>query len=579
MKAAISRKLAVLAVCLSTFSSAAMGASCPENDGEEVKAPGKVYKLWCKHAQGAANSITKPCSSIDECAQLCAAAGNDCLHGQFQVKTNECFLRSNVGSKTPQTYANGHVLQWIRDEPIDPVDGSDGTGTTTPPPSTDDGTPTDGSGLDKHGNKLVYKCGDDHGDYFEADNGRVFKLYCSHGSYIADIDSFASTSLRECAEKCALRSDCKQVDFDGTTCHIKGASKTPASWTGHVWVATTCPKTRATAQNKDPATTTDVTCPQNDGKIFEGSDGTWFYNQCCADTDAASVLGYKTAKDQKDCAELCVQDKACKSALFVTETGGQPENCKLYGHGSFSTTVAEGAHYMFVTDPPTSAAKLSESKLCSTECPGADGQIYASVTGENYQMFCKKRHGTNYLKIERRPNFEACIASCAATPACDSADYEPRTKKCFFSNDNNLPTIDAPAFMSAHSLGCAGACASCNKDKGCNATKEALGADEASCPDNDGEIITSNLLDFRLQCKHCFTSATGSYWSLPGKTVEDCAAHCAKDSRCVGVNLIKDACWMHPARGVDGNEVGFKKSDECHAMAPFDRGHADKPTA
>lgn len=70
------------------------------------------------------------------------------------------------------------------------------------------------------------------------------------------------------------------------------------------------------------------------------------------------------------------------SFLYVTETGDQPENCKLYGHGNFSTVVAEGAHYAYVTDPPTEPAKLSESRLCSTECPGADGQIYASVTGE-----------------------------------------------------------------------------------------------------------------------------------------------------------------------------------------------------
>lgn len=65
------------------------------------------------------------------------------------------------------------------------------------------------------------------------------------------------------------------------------------------------------------------------------------------------------------------------SFLYVTETGDQPENCKLYGHGNFSTVVVEGAHYTYVTDPPTEPAEL-----CSTECPGADAQIYASVTGE-----------------------------------------------------------------------------------------------------------------------------------------------------------------------------------------------------
>lgn len=42
----------------------------------------------------------------------------------------------------------------------------------------------------------------------------------------------------------------------------------------------------------------------------------------------------------------------------------------------------EGAHYAFVTDPPTEDPKISNAKACSTECPDAHGQLFVGVTGE-----------------------------------------------------------------------------------------------------------------------------------------------------------------------------------------------------
>lgn len=148
------------------------------------------------------------------------------------------------------------------------------------------------------------------------------------------------------------------------------------------------------------------------------------------------------------------------------EPAGEHANCRLYTNGNFSTTKLEGVHYAFVTDPPTKDAELTDAKRCSTECPSADGQLYVSPTGKNFLMSCKARHGTTVLKTDRRPSFEACMASCAAMPACQSAEYEPRTKRCFYSNNTKRPAITAEAFVSAHSLGCSGACAGCKK--GCD---------------------------------------------------------------------------------------------------------------
>lgn len=135
--------------------------------------------------------------------------------------------------------------------------------------------------------------------------------------------------------------------------------------------------------------------------------------------------------------------------------------------------------------------------------------------------------------------------------------------------------------MSAHSLGCAGVCGSCNKDKGCSAAKEAaLGADEASCPADGGALVTSELVDFRLQCGHCFTSNPNTLWSVPSTKIEDCARACARDDKCVAVNLVQGkSCSMHPTIDGSGNAPAFGKNDKCHALAPIDRGYADKPVS
>jgi hypothetical protein len=50
----------------------------------------------------------------------------------------------------------------------------------------------------------------------------------------------------------------------------------------------------------------------DDGKIFEGSDGTWFYLQCCSDADGAVILDYKVVSSHKECSEECVKNKQCK---------------------------------------------------------------------------------------------------------------------------------------------------------------------------------------------------------------------------------------------------------------------------
>ncbi|KAK1763882.1 PAN domain-containing protein [Phialemonium atrogriseum] len=569
---------------------AAQTYSCANNadEGKLIVRNGKEYQIKCKQAVKGRPVATKPGRSAVECVEKCAADAS-CVHAAFVADENLCEFRKDADlfnySDPDFPLVTWYYVRDVRAEP-EPTTGHDdntqettvpdtGLGDNTQRPIADDTTSDAGSG-----NKASYTCPADEGERYTT-NGVTYELRCNTGHSIGHWTGEDCPTLKECADRCARKPGCYSCDWERTakTCQYKKAPSETSSWApGDAWYPVQCPKNRVSQQIAKPEVTTSLTCPQNDGKIFKGSDGTWFYLQCCTDTDGASILGYETVNTHEECAEKCVVDKKCKSAMFVPGGDGSRPNCRLYEHGKFSTTKQEGAHYAFVTDPPTNDPVLSEAKLCSTECPEADGQLFVSHTGENFQMTCKKRHGTTYLKIDRRESFEACLTACAILPGCDSIDYEARTKKCFFSNDNNAPAIDAPAFASAHSLGCAGACASCKK--GCDQAKrdKPLQADEATCDADHGKIISSGNEDFRLQCRHCIRHTPGASWKAErAANLDECARACAADSRCHGADWMgpNGGCWLVPARNPDGSAITFARDARCDALMPQSRSLPD----
>ncbi|PHH84776.1 hypothetical protein CDD83_1411 [Cordyceps sp. RAO-2017] len=249
----------------------------------------------------------------------------------------------------------------------------------------------------------------------------------------------------------------------------------------------------------------------------------------------------------------------------------------MYGNGGFSTTKAERVHHAFVTLPPAKEAPLTQSRMCSTECPSAHGQLFVGVTGENYLMSCHHRHGTKYLRDDRRDSFEACMTACAVMPECRSVDYEPRTKRCLYSTHADHPAIAAQAFLSAHSLGCAGACAGCKK--GCDAVgKEPLPADAARCDKDDGQLMVAGGEQMRLRCNHCWHSANDSIRSLRDvKSLAECARRCGEDPYCHGANWMGAAsgCHFHPQLDKDGKAPSMKRSAACDSVTPLLRSLAE----
>ena len=74
-------------------------------------------------------------------------------------------------------------------------------------------------------------------------------------------------------------------------------------------------------------------------------------------------------------------------------------------------------------------------------------------------MDCSKRHGGSPFSQMIQPSFEDCMNSCGKLVACHSVDYSQKTKMCYYSDYHSEPTINGTSWMSAYSMGCAGACA------------------------------------------------------------------------------------------------------------------------
>lgn len=169
-------------------------------------------------------------------------------------------------------------------------------------------------------------------------------------------------------------------------------------------------------------------------------------------------------------------------------------------------------------------------------------------------MSCKKRHGTTYLKEtpDRYPTFAACMKACGALPACLSVDYHTKTKNCYFSTNSKHPTVNAASFVSAHSAGCSGACASCNASSCADLDKGPLGPEKYTCNEHRGRSITVKGIDFVIACEHAINSHP--FKEVPAKDHAQCVELCAAETSCGGANWIGGKkCYHHPDKNQDGS--------------------------
>ncbi|KAM3507258.1 hypothetical protein MY11210_007231 [Beauveria gryllotalpidicola] len=560
---------------------------------KEYTSNGKVYKLYC-------NSEIKPLTPAErtsnvatpeQCADLCAQK-SDCRHAFYAAKNKICFLRPPQTSIREKFFQNmvasvGNTWGWIYDREAPADTGNEGTtpgdkpgttpgdkpGTTpgdkpgTTPgdkPGTTPGdkpgtTPGDKPGSDTGtgpapGNQVEYDCTNnrDHKKLFSI-NGRTFELLCGHANYHTGYQTIPNVnSLKACAERCALDPNCGNAEYhiSNGACELEPDNNPVVDPNYHLWVPKFCPDTpRAQNPVTNPPQTTDLSCPMNDGHIYEGASR----RPKATRTVLISVLLMRSVPGISPPARATLEPwPDLESVSFDTAA---VNNCKFYGPGSYSTIHKPGIHHHYATSPPTSAPDHFGSKRCSTECPEADGQIFASPTGENFVMSCKKRHGTTYLKDvpDRYPSFASCMTACGAVPACQSVDYEPKTENCYFSTNSKSPTIAAKAFMSAHSAGCSGACAGCADDSCKDLKKGPLGPRKYGCPANHGKPITVNGIDFQVACQHAINSHP--YTQVTAGSYEKCIELCAANAACGGVNWIGTTCYHHPDNNADGSSA------------------------
>lgn len=215
-----------------------------------------------------------------------------------------------------------------------------------------------------------------------------------------------------------------------------------------------------------PPVTTNPDCPNGTGSVYQAPDGSWYYLQC----NYHGWTGSRTdvdATSYQDCIDKCSETPLC---LGINWSHADKKTCSLMSTNQPGDTPCENHDYAFLIDPPTEPQEPEKRTLCSTDCPSADHMQYTSQYGETFKMNCGKRHGTAYLDTIQKDTLKDCMDACAALVPCHSVDYHGRTKKCYLSDHQGEPTIPAPGFSSAYSLGCAGACSTC----GCN--KAASGA-------------------------------------------------------------------------------------------------------
>jgi len=261
---------------------------------------------------------------------------------------------------------------------------------------------------------------------------------------------------------------------------------------------------------------------------------------------------------------ICAKTDACNSVQFVAHvrSGSEPlHQCKLSKEGGFSSGVCGATdmhNYAYLIDPPVVESPDSATILCSTECPFANGQQYTTVVGEAFHIDCGSRHGTKPIYKDRKSSLKDCMDACGKLLPCHSVDYDKYRKVCYYSNHHGEPTVPAPGFDSAHSMGCSGAC----ERSGCGFKSKQLDDSqvtpqdtspfpqdgplaiseppESLCPGLHGKTETVNGINYQMYCG----IATGCPLSddlitpYPIKSLQECLDGCSINPACRSINFL-----------------------------------------
>ncbi|KAH8700409.1 hypothetical protein BGW36DRAFT_357069 [Talaromyces proteolyticus] len=214
-----------------------------------------------------------------------------------------------------------------------------------------------------------------------------------------------------------------------------------------------------TPQPADPQYTSLPTCPDGHDLIYPAPDGAFFKLQCNYH-GWHGTLQQTTANSYHECIDTCSGTDGCLAINWDTPNGN---GCYLMTSDQPGNVPCPNHDFAYAVAPPTIPQQVDLTPRCTVECPGADHRQYTR-SGVVFKMNCGKRHGAEYLDTQDKNSLKECMDACAELTPCHSVDYHARSKKCYLSNHQGEPTIDAPGFDSAYSIGCDGAC----NDKCCS---------------------------------------------------------------------------------------------------------------
>ena len=205
-------------------------------------------------------------------------------------------------------------------------------------------------------------------------------------------------------------------------------------------------------------------CPEGNDKVYPAPDGGFFKLQCSTHGWFGTLLT-TTANTYQHCIDTCSETDGCLAINWDSVNGARPNSkvCVLMKSDNVGDKPCRDHDFAYAVPPPTIPQTTELVPQCTTECPGANHRQYTGPTGQVFKMNCGKRHGADYLFTLDKSSLKECMDACSELVPCNSVDYHARSKKCYLSNHQGEPIIDAPGFNSAYSIGCAGAC----EDKSC----------------------------------------------------------------------------------------------------------------
>ncbi|ETS76575.1 hypothetical protein PFICI_11962 [Pestalotiopsis fici W106-1] len=306
-------------------------------------------------------------------------------------------------------------------------------------------------------------------------------------------------------------------------------------------------------------------CPDGDGKLYLTHHGVSMRIQCCVHGGKPD-LGEFIADDFRHCMNTCAQTKDCNSVQYLAHRGDdKTRTCALSTEGGFTKAScgAEDMHqYAYVIDAPAIEPIIFPSLKCTTECPFSNGQLFKSFYGESFLIDCGMRHGTQPFYKDHKSTLRSCINACGKLQQCQAVDYDGNRDACYYYTHQSLPTITAPGFASARSMGCEGdTCGDAAKQCSHNITAADQEPEQNKAFPQDG--ILGNPSSLMSLCEtpsshwtqriggkaHRFTCGSGTncaydmnIWPglLPTMTIEDCIKECGKHPECRSANFFLD---------------------------------------